>query len=84
MLSVVQAEVEQLDAIEPGPQAIELREATLKKVKESLSSACRTPSGQNNFKLSLFADFILRSTICLSVRSCHILQRFVTSFLTKI
>ncbi|XP_013148245.1 PREDICTED: protein msta, isoform A [Papilio polytes] len=33
MLSVVQAEVDLLDALEPGPQAIEQREATLNKYK---------------------------------------------------
>ncbi|XP_011560447.3 SET domain-containing protein SmydA-8 [Plutella xylostella] len=33
MLAVVQAEVDQLDALEPGPAAIEQREATLKKYK---------------------------------------------------
>lgn len=33
ILAVVQAELEQLDATEPGPQAIELREATIKKVR---------------------------------------------------
>ncbi|CAH2216174.1 jg3038, partial [Pararge aegeria aegeria] len=32
MLAVVQAEVDQLDALEPGPSAIEMREATLNKV----------------------------------------------------
>lgn len=32
MLAVVQAETEQLDALEPGPAAIEQREATIKKV----------------------------------------------------
>lgn len=32
MLAVVQSEIDQLDAIEPGPQTIEAREATLKKV----------------------------------------------------
>ncbi|KAG6451401.1 hypothetical protein O3G_MSEX007112 [Manduca sexta] len=33
ILNVVQAEVEQLDALEPGPQAIEQREATIMKYK---------------------------------------------------
>ncbi|XP_053610478.1 SET domain-containing protein SmydA-8 [Plodia interpunctella] len=33
MLGVVQAEVDQLDMLEPGPQAIEQREATIKKYK---------------------------------------------------
>ncbi|KAI5638448.1 hypothetical protein NE865_08913 [Phthorimaea operculella] len=33
MLGVVQAEIDQLDAIEPGPQAIEAREQTLNKYK---------------------------------------------------
>ncbi|CAG4960117.1 unnamed protein product [Parnassius apollo] len=33
MLAVVQAEVDQLDALEPGPQAIEQREATINKYK---------------------------------------------------
>ncbi|XP_073955972.1 SET domain-containing protein SmydA-8-like [Choristoneura fumiferana] len=33
LLAVVQAEVDQLDALEPGAQAIETREATLKKYK---------------------------------------------------
>ncbi|XP_034834542.1 SET domain-containing protein SmydA-8 [Maniola hyperantus] len=33
MLGVVQAELDQLDALEPGPQAIEMREATLHKYK---------------------------------------------------
>ncbi|XP_039756320.1 SET domain-containing protein SmydA-8 [Pararge aegeria] len=33
MLAVVQAEVDQLDALEPGPSAIEMREATLNKYK---------------------------------------------------
>ncbi|CAK1587126.1 unnamed protein product [Parnassius mnemosyne] len=33
MLAVVQAEVDQLDALEPGPQAIEQREATVNKYK---------------------------------------------------
>ncbi|XP_004931827.1 SET domain-containing protein SmydA-8 [Bombyx mori] len=33
MLAVVQAETEQLDALEPGPAAIEQREATIKKYK---------------------------------------------------
>ncbi|KAJ0174527.1 hypothetical protein K1T71_009635 [Dendrolimus kikuchii] len=33
LLGVVQVEIEQLDALEPGPQAIEQREATLKKYK---------------------------------------------------
>ncbi|KOB76050.1 Protein msta, isoform A [Operophtera brumata] len=33
MLAVAQADLEQLDAIEPGPQAIELREATIQKYK---------------------------------------------------
>lgn len=32
MLAVIQAEVDHIDAVEPGPQSIELREATLKKV----------------------------------------------------
>ncbi|KAL0871372.1 hypothetical protein ABMA27_005106 [Loxostege sticticalis] len=33
MLAVVQAEIDQLDVLEPGPQAIEQREATLNKYK---------------------------------------------------
>lgn len=33
MLAVVQAEIDQLDALELGPQAIEQREATLNKVR---------------------------------------------------
>ncbi|CAG9788835.1 unnamed protein product [Diatraea saccharalis] len=33
MLAVVQADIDQLDALEPGPQAIEQREATLNKFK---------------------------------------------------
>ncbi|XP_075980014.1 SET and MYND domain containing, arthropod-specific, member 3 [Anticarsia gemmatalis] len=33
MLAVVQAEIEQLDALEPGPAAIEQREATINKYK---------------------------------------------------
>ena len=32
MLAVVQAEIEQLDAVDPGPEAIQLREATISKV----------------------------------------------------
>lgn len=32
MLAVVQAEIDQLDALEPGPAAIEQREATISKV----------------------------------------------------
>lgn len=32
MLGVVVAELEQLDAMDPGPSSLELREATLKKV----------------------------------------------------
>lgn len=32
MLAVVQAELEQLDAVDPGPATIEMREATINKV----------------------------------------------------
>lgn len=38
MLAVVQAEVDQLDALEPGPQAIEMREAALRKVRGNTRS----------------------------------------------
>lgn len=38
MIAVVQAEIEQLDALEPGPQAVEQREAFMNKVGDNRRS----------------------------------------------
>lgn len=49
MLAVVQSEIDQLDALEPGSQAIEAREAALRKVFRSLFSTGKKKRKYVNF-----------------------------------